>query len=344
MATDVAADAPVEPDLPLVFLSELHDRFRADVDGDPAQPPGGGPATGRGDGDRSGAIAGPATPAPDAPVAAGEARERGAPATTPRRRFGRAAGVVALIGLVVALVAAVAVGSSGGDGGADAETRGPAETPTTSAPVPPPSPAEAFRLASERLQSGGSFAYTGTVHATDVSRARPGLWLAVDVLVTGEVDLLAGRVRETAVVPGSGATETVTDGIDAWGRSAPDPEGLPVEAYQGVSLPSEAESGHLGAALLPVWLGFAGGAEDAGPDELGRASFRAVLPAEALGEVQRGQGPVAAVIVLSLDEAGGPARVEITSVPDGAQLRVVYDISGIGDPVVITPPPPDSQG
>jgi hypothetical protein len=253
-------------------------------------------------------------------------------------------GAVVLTGVFVGLLAAVAIGRSGDDPEAGtgpdtgAQTESGASTATTGLPA---TPQEAFTLASERLLSAGSFTYTGAVHATDVSRVRPGLWLAVDIMVTGEVDLTGGRVHETAVVPGTGsATETVTDGLRAWGRAAASTGELPAQPYQVISELSGTDPGRMGTALLPVWLRFTTGAQDAGLDPQGRPTYRAIVPAAAVGEVQSGEPPSDAQIVLTLDPSGEPVRVQLTSLPDGANLTLALDLAGIGAPVSIEPPVP----
>jgi hypothetical protein len=45
----------------------------------------------------------------------------------------------------------------------------------------------------------------------------------------------------------------------------------------------------MGTALLPVWLGFATGAQDGGPDVEGRPTYRATVPAAAIDPIQGGQ-------------------------------------------------------
>jgi hypothetical protein len=62
-----------------------------------------------------------------------------------------------------------------------------ADQTTTTTAIDAVSPEEAFARAADRLVSGGSFGYVGTTSAIDVSHVRPGLWLAVDLTVEGEV-------------------------------------------------------------------------------------------------------------------------------------------------------------
>jgi hypothetical protein len=410
-------DGPDPPDLPLGFLSELHDRFRADIEetsgelpvfpavDPPAGPEAGGELVGRvtGAGRRSLASRRPAardangaTPAPSptpepapgpaaaapaspasaaAPAAASAAasvppptRSPGdtngagpahpAPAATPPAGPGpapgpnrRLLGIAVVVALVLVFLAGVVViRSGGGDGStgdeagtsADASPDGsgddagePDGTQTTPS-APPPPPAQAFTEASQMLLDAGSFSYTGAAHATDVSRARPGLWLAVDVVVAGEVDLDEGRVHETAVALGGGASETIVDGGQVWGRTAASTEALDDGDFRVIPELSGEPPMPMGAALLPVWLGFATNPQPGPPDPQGRPAYTATLPAAALGPVGGALGD--AQIVLTLDGDGDPADVRVTMLPDGAALQIVAGLSDIGDQVTIDAP------
>jgi hypothetical protein len=368
------APAPAEPELPLGFLSELHERFRADIDAD-AVPPFDGPPAGEpasngappASGDRPplprrtgpvpvvpdpapdvpGAVPPPAPPAspppppPAAPAEAPTVRSGGVGREEQGQRMWRVVGAVVLTAVFVVAVAAVAIGRSGDesdgtDAGGSAQS-GEGASPTAS--VPPPTPQEAFTRASDRLRAAGSFAYSGGAHATDVSRVRPGLWLAVDVVIAGQVDLLSGRVHETAVAQNGGATETITADAGAWGRSAASPAELAIEPYRPISELTSSTPGPMGAALVPTWLSFASGAQDAGPDEAGRPTYRATLPAAVIGTIGSGQEASDAQIVLTLDPAGEPVRIKVTSLPDPGDLDLTLEVSDIGAPVTITPPP-----
>jgi hypothetical protein len=249
-------------------------------------------------------------------------------------------------GLVVAVLAAAAVVTvvaAGGDGGPDAvtgagevePTAGPAtSTPTTALLTPQ----QAFAQGGDRLVAAGSFTYSGTVHATDVSRARPGLWLAVDAMMVGEVSLSSSRWHETAVALGGTAAETVVDGATVWGRSASDRDALAAQAYQQVSELTGPDPAHVGAALVPDWLAAATDHRDAGTDAQGRRTFRATLPAAALGEVEGGQPAVDAEILLAVDADGAPAQVQVATAPAGPVLQLTLELSRLGEPVAIDAP------
>jgi hypothetical protein len=111
--------------------------------------------------------------------------------------------LVVCVAVLAAFIVAVVIVRS--DGGA--------------APVPAPEPQVAFAQASHRLMSSGAFAYEGSVHAEAASPVRPGLWLAAEVRVEGEVQL-PSRTREVMVDSAGRASETVVVGPTAWGRSA----------------------------------------------------------------------------------------------------------------------------
>jgi hypothetical protein len=261
---------------------------------------------------------------------------------------------VALVVGVVVLVLAIGIGvvvANGGGGdradqtdtaageGTDAGvTASTSATPATTVPAPVTA-AEAFPTAAERLTDAGSFSYAGTVSATDVSHVRPMLWLSVEATVEGQVALGAGRLREVAVTSDGRAAETVTDGPRVLGRRADARDELAALPFELVPALSEGEpSAARGAALLPTWLASAVGPTDAAPDETGRRRFTATIPAAVLGPIEREREPVDAVVVLTLDASGAPARVEITSPPAGPPLHLVFDLSALGAAVDIQPP------
>jgi len=209
---------------------------------------------------------------------------------------------------------------------------------TTTAAMDAVSPEEAFARAADRLVSGGSFGYVGTTSAIDVSHVRPGLWLAVEVTVEGEVVTSSERVHEIAVDGSGRATETVTEGPMVWGRLATSREALPGATYLPITDESGAQRAGKGVALLPTWLDSTVDRQDAGTDDRGNRVLRATLPAGVLGETVDGRPAGDATVVLTLDAAGDPLRVEVTSVPTGPPLRLALDLVGIGEPVLIDVP------
>lgn len=264
--------------------------------------------------------------------------DAGLPASVVRRRRGLVAtGLVVLVAMAVGIVS-IAVGRDRDQHEAAGDaTNTPPASQTTTTTVGDTSPEEAFARAAERLVSGGSFGYAGTTSAIDVSHVRPGLWLAVDLTVEGEVVTSGALVHEIAVDGGGRATETVMEGPSVWGRLATSREALPEATY----LPITEESGEgtgKGVALLPTWLDSTVDRQDAGTDGLGRRVLRATLPASVLGEVVDGRPAGDATVVLTLDGAGNPVHVEVTSLPTGPPLRLALDLTGIGEPVLIDVP------
>lgn len=225
-------------------------------------------------------------------------------------------------------------GPQGTAGGETTSTT--ATTVATTTTLAPPDPADAFDQASRRLETAGSFAYSGTAQATDVSHVRPGPWLATDVTVEGEVSLGSNRLREVVTTPG-GVAEAVADGSTVWARSASSADILPEESYEVVVGLGIEPVERMGAALLPRWLASATESQAIESDAADGYSFSATIPADEFGEIVRGQGATAAEVLLTVDADGDPTRVEITSVPSGP-LHLVLDISGIGEDVSIDPP------
>jgi len=274
------------------------------------------------------------------PTAASPAPRLGTPTG---RRVPRSAAVLVGFALVLVLGIGALVLVGDDDGGVEAADPRPAgqtarpvsSTTTVTAPI---TATDAFAVASQRLNEAGSFSYTGTADATDVGVARPMLWLAVATTVEGEVVTPTGRLREVSVADDGSATETVAAGAEVWGRRAPSVEGLedvPLEALPGLS--GGAPAGR-GAALLPSWLAAAVAPSELGPDAQGRRTFQATIPAATMGVVERDREPVDAVVTLTLDADDNPARVEIVSSPDGPPFRLVFEIGGVGEPVVVETP------
>lgn len=261
----------------------------------------------------------------------------------PRRAVGAIIGVVLVV--VLGVGAMVAAGSGGGSSRPDdaATARDTDTTGSTSTITAPPPASEAFGQAAERLRDAGSFGYSGAARASDVSQARPMLWLAVEATIEGQVDTSTGRVHEVAVATDGTTSETVTDGPLVWGRKAPAVESLPGETYRSVPGLSGDEVSVKGMARLPEWLAAAVDPLDAGADGQGRRLYQATIPAEVLGVIERERAPVGATALLTLDDAGDPVRVELTSAPGGPTFHLVFEVTGLGEPVAITPPGQDTS-
>jgi len=306
---------------------------------DPAPPPAAAPSA------PSPAVAGSGTTdAASAPDASRRRRDGGSRqlAGLRRHRVRLLAGLV-FVGLGVG--ASVGLAGVGGDE--------PASAPGTTAPEPtePPTatttttrPAltadEAFATAAERLSRGGTFRYEGSARATDVSDVRPMMWLSVESLITGEVELATGRLHEVAVGVGGRASETVTEGTVVWGRRAPEAESLgdvPFALVPELSDPDRLTG--RGLVMLPTWLAAATAPVELEPSAGGLPRYQATVPADVVGEVERGIDAEDLLAVVVLDEDGTPVRVELTT-ETSDRLHLVLELTGVGAPVTITPPAP----
>lgn len=251
-----------------------------------------------------------------------------------------------LAGLVVV---GLGIGASAGLAGVGGDE--PASAPATTAPEPtvPPSttttttrPAlradDAFATAAERLSTGGTFRYQGSARATDVSFARPMMWLSVESTVSGEVELATGRLHEVAVAAGGRASETITEGTVVWGRRAPLAASLTEVPYALVPELSDSDilTGR-GLVMLPTWLAAATAPVELEPSDAGLAQYQATVPADVVGEVERGIEAEDLLAVVVLDDDGTPVRVELTTTTSD-RLHLVLELTGVGAPVTITPP------
>jgi hypothetical protein len=296
-------------------------------------------------------------PAPEPPAAAAghPVPESGTRAPSgvgaPRHLADRSGRGRALVGVLVAVgfagvlgIGAMLVAEARSEGtDATTGTTAPSRTTTsqevtTTTTVVVASPAEAFTEAAGRLEAAGTFAYHGTVSASDVSAVRPSLWLAVDITVEGEASLADGRIHEVAVAESGQATETVVAGVDVFGRSAGTRDSLGDESYEGIPELSTPEPATKGAAGLVRWLAGVAEPSAAGVDDQGRRVYRGIIPATVLGPTERGRRAVDAEVLLTLDRAGDPVHVDITTVPEGPPLHLAFDLSGLGAPVTIEPP------
>jgi hypothetical protein len=203
----------------------------------------------------------------------------------------------------------------------------------------PPTPEEAFRQAGTELTDAGSFTYAGTARALDVTPVRPTRWLGTELTVTGEVDLRAARLHEVAVAPDGEATETVIDGARVWGRQADSVEGLADAGYSVIDELTHDTATPQGAQLIPVWLVLTAGAVPV-PEAAGQPVYSGTITAAGLGD-ESGATPDA-VVTITLDASGVPTHLEVVGVPDGARLRLVYDIGNLGQVGPIASPSDDA--
>ena len=251
-------------------------------------------------------------------------------------------------------VVALGVGASAvlaGVGGEDEPRSGEAVTApgptdateppaTTSTTRPLVTADEAFAVAAERLSTAGTFSYRGSARATDVSLVRPMMWLAVESSVTGEVELATGRLHEVAVAADGRGSETVTQGPAVWGRRASLTASLDAEPYALVPELSDPDRlGGRGLVMLPTWLAAATGPVEVETMPGEPTQYQATVPADVVGEVERGIEAEDLLALLTVDRDGTPLRIELTTAGSD-RLHLVLELTGVGDPVTIAPPAP----
>jgi hypothetical protein len=263
-------------------------------------------------------------PAPDRP--AGPEGPEGEP-----RRRGRRWLVVGVGVLVVIAAAAAAFVVAGGDGPGGSAT-GDGDGEVASEPAADVPPSEAWSVATRRLSDAGTFAYSGTVRSDGPSTPRPGIWRSGELSVEGEV-VLPDRAHEIAIDGTGYAVETVSEHVVVWGREAPREDELAAQSFGVVAeLDHGVSSLPSGAALIERWLSVAVDRAAGGTDSQGRQRFTGALHT-LVGEYDPAEpapDPVAE-IVLVVDEAGDPARIELTSLPGQPALELTLDISRIGE-------------
>jgi hypothetical protein len=193
----------------------------------------------------------------------------------------------------------------------------------------------AFREAVNRLNSNGSFAYEGEVHAAERSVFRPGDWTARDVTVEGAVLTSHGLTRDVAVDATGRAVETVTSGPTVWTRSASSVDGLGDERWAFRSAPGPAP---LGTAAIARLMFSATGPSEAAREATGRRVIHATLP---VADPREGYGHLLddAELLLTLDAEGDIARIAVRSAARGdPDLVLELDIMRVGEPQAIAVP------
>jgi hypothetical protein len=227
---------------------------------------------------------------------------------------------------------------------------GPYERPPPESPEDLASPDDAYTAAVARLGRARSFAYRGTVHATERSSLRPGSLVGDDVDVEGAVLLPHSITRERAVAPEGGpAVDTLTSGSTAWSRSASsrselagapwervawtEPEGVPPSAPNPESL----RSGRLGIALVVDLLRAAQDRRPGPADADGNQRLLATVPADQHRRAQFGDLAGAEVAVV-LDDAGDVSDVRLTAGPaDDRGVEAHLAIERLGATDLFTP-------
>lgn len=259
-----------------------------------------------------------------------------APGSSSRRLVrepGRGTRAVALVvlGGVIAGVILVALGAGGGnDSREGGDDRRPAD------------PGESYAMAIGRLGRARSFAFSGSVQASEHGLLRPGTWIAPEVHVEGAVLLPLDITRELARVASGEAVRTVTSGPMAWSSTHPT---RPDSSWEVVRSPEpqrivsgravgEPPPNRLGIALVANVLRSAGERRSGPEDWRGRRTLRATVPpGEHEGALQAG-----AEVSLALDEDSDIAHVLLTALPvDDPPLVLDLNIERSGEPGLITP-------
>jgi hypothetical protein len=238
--------------------------------------------------------------------------------------------VAAVLAVVAVLGVAVVVLRDGGGDDQRVASR-PAAATTTTQPSEVGNPSQAFAKALRQLEDGGSFRYSGVVHAAEATTLRPTTVFPEPVAVEGEVDL-PGRVHELASDGSDTIHESVIVGPGSWERTNS------VEAGPAAAPPyGEGRRGAItmGAALLPEWLRTVTDRVDVDPAEaraLGaddgvRLYGGSLALAEVTGELE---------MFIALDADDVLTRVWIASAE--APFFLDWDIDGIGDQLDIPAP------
>ena len=167
------------------------------------------------------------------------------------------------------------------------------------------------------------------------------MWLAVQSSVTGEVELASGRLHEVAVGADGRGSETVTQGTVVWGRRASRAASLDAEPYALVPELSDPDRpGGRGLVMLPTWLAAATEAVEVDTTPGEPTQYQATVPADVVGEVERGIEPPRTSWRCSPSTA--TARPFAIELDDRGQRppALVLELTAIGEPVAIAPPAP----
>ncbi len=255
----------------------------------------------------------------------------------PRRRgWVLALAAVLSAGAVAAVFAGVT--SSGRDDRADrddpADGGAPAAPPATvAAEERGAGPDQAIARAALALERAGTFAYHGEVRADGETAARPGVHLEGSLTVDGYVSFPARSV-ETAVGEG-GAVETLISGRGVWVRRAADAPGLASAPW---SLAQEGD-GALGLTALADWMRMTVDRREGSVDDAGLRTYSGSLTEDEAGGLIGDAAPGAAGgLIVTVDAAGAPVRVELSVTARGRGLELALDLDGLGGRVDIAPP------
>jgi hypothetical protein len=266
-------------------------------------------------------------------------RWAGPGASSKRLARGRNRWQLVIAALVVAGLVAGGLSSLLGDDGRSGDRDGARdrEGPDTAIPR------VAWTEVTLGLSEAGSFAYRGTVHASEAGPMRPGAWIAEDVSVEGAVLLSDAITREKAVAPGGEAVETVTSGATVWTRTAPTAARLADRPWERVSGPGPEPLGwhrsslpaRMGLALVLDVLAPTVNRHSSPPDGAGRRTLYATVPDRSPARIDLVRG---ADVVLTLGDDGVIERIGVADVPaDGPELVMDLAIDHVGEPGLVTP-------
>jgi hypothetical protein len=254
-----------------------------------------------------------------------------------RNRWQLVVAALAVAGLVAAGLSSLL----GGDGrSGDREGDRDREAPDTAIPW------VAWAEATVGLSEAGSFAYRGTVHASEAGPMRPGAWIAEDVSVEGAVLLSDAITREVAVAAGGEAAETITSGATVWTRTAPTAARLAGRPWERITGPGPAPLGwyrsslpaRMGLALVLDVLAPAENRRSSPRDGTGRRTLLATVPNRSPVRVDLVRG---AEVILTLGgdgDAGVIERIAVTDVPaHDPELVMDLAIDDLSEPGLVTP-------
>jgi hypothetical protein len=263
------------------------------------------------------------------------------------RRLARGRNRWQLVVAALAVAGLVAAGLSSllGDDGRSAnhDDNRDREAPDTAVPW------VAWAEATVGLSEAGSFAYRGTVHASEAGPMRPGAWIAEDVSVEGAVLLSDAITREVAVAPGGEAAETITSGATVWTRTAPTAARLAGRPWERITGPGPEPLGwhrsslpaRMGLALVLDVLAPAENRRSSPPDGTGRRTLLATVPNRSPARVDLVRG---AEVILTLGDGDGGGdrgvieRIVVTGVPAyDPELVMDLAIDDLGEPGLVTP-------
>ena len=192
-------------------------------------------------------------------------------------------------------------------------------------------PDEAFAQSATVLARAGTWAYTGTAHWTPLNPT-PGGFTGADISVHGDVEL-PERAREVRGTSDGAFSEVSSANGAVIARSASSEAELADAVFDDITTAdATADTAFYAGPPLAAWVASAQGAEAAGLDAAGRTAVRGTVAAE---QVVLAENVTAgdANLQLALTPEGVPASVELTTIVGTSQVRLVLELSAIGEPL-----------